>query len=51
MSIKEATDEIERLKNIISIQQKQIERLIDARDAEILKNEKLRLHCLSANKT
>jgi hypothetical protein len=41
MSMKEATDEIKRLKNIISIQQKQIERLMDARDAEIIKNRKL----------
>lgn len=33
----ECVDEIERLDNIIQIQQKQIERLIDARDAEMAK--------------
>lgn len=33
----ECLDEIERLNNIVTIQQKQIERLIDARDAEELR--------------
>jgi hypothetical protein len=36
--VRECLDEIERLDNITVIQQKQIERLMDARDAEMIKN-------------
>ena len=37
----ECLDEIERMGNIVTIQQNQMERLMDARDAEIVKNRKL----------
>lgn len=49
--IKNMEMEIERLENIIAIQQKQVERLLESRDAEQLRANTLAKSLEAANKT